>query len=738
MTFLHPILLGAGLACVAIPIAIHLLMRRRRRPVRWAAMRFLMEAYRRRQRRLRLEQLLLLAARCLLIALIALAVGRPVLERAGALGAAPAQDLYLLIDNSLASGLTDESGTSALDRSIAEAVALLGSLDGARGDRAALVLLGADSELAVFPPTSDVGQVERRVREITPTQSGMDLSGALAALAPRIEPTAGGARATVAVLSEFREGSVGSAPVLPGLGEGVRVVAREPADAPVDNTGILGATLLRPIVLTGGAGGVATPQVRVDLLRSGPAVDAGGLTRVRATALGKELPRELGSAVVEWAPGQSEARVTVDLAEGSSLGRVVLRVEIDRDANELDNSAWAVLDVREALRVAVVGTRRYGARPAISEFMPSDWLGLALRPMGDGAGEINVEVIEASRLEGAQLAGFDAAIVAEPDRVRPAGWEAIGEFAARGGAVVLAAAPAVGAQLWTESATQALALPWEIEREPVEVEGGELVAGEAGGADLLWFLRGELAELTETVRVQRVLPVRVEDGAEVLLETAGGRAVLLAAPAGEDEGGRFRGVVALLATAVDLEWSDLPARPLMVPLFQELVRSGVGAVGPQTRIAAGARARVRGSVVEVRPLGEAEDGRRSYAVDLTTGSTREPLRRSGVFEAVDEGGRGAGAIVVQADAAAGRTRPVEASRVEAWLSSVAGTSAHFAWRSERAEGRGGPSVERRGSDRSGPGLALLAAALALAVVELGLARFVSHAPGREGGTGGEA
>ena len=43
MSFLHPILAGAGLAAVAIPILIHLLMRRRRRPIDFGAMRFLLE-----------------------------------------------------------------------------------------------------------------------------------------------------------------------------------------------------------------------------------------------------------------------------------------------------------------------------------------------------------------------------------------------------------------------------------------------------------------------------------------------------------------------------------------------------------------------------------------------------------------------------------------------------------------------------------------------------------------------
>ncbi|MBN8645264.1 MAG: BatA domain-containing protein, partial [Planctomycetes bacterium] len=82
MTFLHAGLAAAGFACVAIPIVIHLLFRRRRKPTPWAAMRFLLEAMRRQRRRLRLETLLLLAARCLMLACLAAAIARPLLSGA--------------------------------------------------------------------------------------------------------------------------------------------------------------------------------------------------------------------------------------------------------------------------------------------------------------------------------------------------------------------------------------------------------------------------------------------------------------------------------------------------------------------------------------------------------------------------------------------------------------------------------------------------------------------------------
>src|SRR5207302_8409599 len=76
MSFLNPIML-AGLAAISVPIIIHLLNRRKFQKVVWAAMRFLKISVEQNQRRMRIEDMILLALRCLLLALLALALARP-------------------------------------------------------------------------------------------------------------------------------------------------------------------------------------------------------------------------------------------------------------------------------------------------------------------------------------------------------------------------------------------------------------------------------------------------------------------------------------------------------------------------------------------------------------------------------------------------------------------------------------------------------------------------------------
>src|SRR6516225_3705627 len=73
------------LAAAAAPVLIHLLTRRQYRETNWAAMDSLLAAVKRRARRIRLEQLLLLVLRTLTIATVVIALAEPYVERAGAI-----------------------------------------------------------------------------------------------------------------------------------------------------------------------------------------------------------------------------------------------------------------------------------------------------------------------------------------------------------------------------------------------------------------------------------------------------------------------------------------------------------------------------------------------------------------------------------------------------------------------------------------------------------------------------
>lgn len=98
--FINPWML-AGLAGVALPVLAHLLSRRKYDTVDWGAMQFL-EIGRSARRRIRLEELLLLALRMSLIALIAIALSRPWMSGGfiDHFASRPACDMAIVIDSS--------------------------------------------------------------------------------------------------------------------------------------------------------------------------------------------------------------------------------------------------------------------------------------------------------------------------------------------------------------------------------------------------------------------------------------------------------------------------------------------------------------------------------------------------------------------------------------------------------------------------------------------------------------
>src|SRR5437660_12753120 len=74
--FLNPANMVIGGALISSPIIIHLINRMRFKRVRWAAMEFLLKSQKRNRRRLIIEQLILLALRCCLVALAGFLVAR--------------------------------------------------------------------------------------------------------------------------------------------------------------------------------------------------------------------------------------------------------------------------------------------------------------------------------------------------------------------------------------------------------------------------------------------------------------------------------------------------------------------------------------------------------------------------------------------------------------------------------------------------------------------------------------
>ncbi len=139
--FLHPALLAAGAAAAAVPIIIHLLNRRRVRPLEWAAMAWLLAALKKHQRRLKLENWLVLFLRCAALALLGMGLARWVVaDSALAALARPKRTIVLLLDTSYSTGA--RTGARAVSDRVRELADTL--LAGLSADDVAAIVLSND------------------------------------------------------------------------------------------------------------------------------------------------------------------------------------------------------------------------------------------------------------------------------------------------------------------------------------------------------------------------------------------------------------------------------------------------------------------------------------------------------------------------------------------------------------------------------------------------------------------
>jgi hypothetical protein len=182
-------------AAVSIPVIIHLLNRKRFRVVEWAAMRFLLAAQKKNARRMRLEQLILLAVRCLMVLILVLAMSSvtPWAEAMwrwinpaggkGILSSGSRTHKVLVLDGSFSMGLK-VGDTTCFERARELALQIVG--EGGGGDAFSVVLMASPPRRIVAEPSEDARKVAAELRALKMTHGNSDLAATLSTVASLI------------------------------------------------------------------------------------------------------------------------------------------------------------------------------------------------------------------------------------------------------------------------------------------------------------------------------------------------------------------------------------------------------------------------------------------------------------------------------------------------------------------------------------------------------------------------
>ena len=253
-----------------------------------------------------------------------------------------------------------------------------------------------------------------------------------------------------------------------------------------------------------------------------------------------------------------------------------------------DDAAISPVRARARLDVFILAqasTRAGEGR--IDSYGPAEWLSLCLAPQADDSerrrldADIRVTLLDPTITpQLAALAEADAVMVPRPDLLDATGWARVKDALAAGAFVLISPPPDAALHLWADGLKDMGSLKWEFAREATSHATPLKVSPERTmneGSDPLALLAGELEELVKPVTVTRTLAVSGPRGAfDTVLSLSDGSPLLITARPDSGSEGSRGGVLAFLSTVIDLRWSDLPTKPLMLPLVQELVRQGVG------------------------------------------------------------------------------------------------------------------------------------------------------------------
>ena len=724
MNFLTPAFAIAGILACAIPILIFLLWRQRKKPVEWGAMRFLLEAYRRSRSRLRLEKWLLLALRCLALGLAGFALARPMLDAVGLGGSNGNRVVFFVIDDGMTSGVLDNDGTAALAASIDQARDMIDGL--LPGDRVGILTTArsrGSSDVDLLPATANLDAARGWLRGIEAKPVPSDFPAALARLQNAIDdPIREGVPVSAVLLSEFRAGSApleeALAPLnLPGS---VELAYLTPASEQRTNIAVTTVEPVRSVLVPGAADG--SGQIVVRLERAGGELTS-AVTTVRLS--GEDLPAT-DSRTVEWDAGQREASVDFRI-DGSGLGdrTIAVTASIDHDSLPVDDERHAVLEARSGLRIVLVDRRRFGQSAGIDRLTSGEWMRRALIPTDESP--IVLETIEPASLVEADIRDADVVLTPRPDLIRSGGWEAMRSFVDRGGIVLVSPPAELTVHQWTDDLLRAMPMAWNFERQvEMTTSAPWTLDGDRVAPPLLSMIGSDLGELVAPIAIDRLLPVDLErtTRSRTLLALEDGRPFLISGVPGTDgedadsqtsERETSLGLVLYLAAAPELSWTNLPTKPLMVPLMQEIARQGVSTVRRRARAQAGEQpwlGRFRAADQLRAPGGQ------RLTID-SSGRPVEPLMVPATWTVVDAGEQKIGLLPVNVDPAGSRTEPQTADQVATWLES-SGT-----W--TPIDGEAGDTLAGTAEEGASISGLLLTLLLIVLILETLLARWFSHA-----------
>ena len=587
----------AGLACVSIPIIIHILNRRRFKTVTWAAMDFLLRAMKKNRRRLRFEQWVLLATRCLLVFLLGLALARPLgceNQSVAGIGGRTGLNVFV-IDNSYSMAYESSHPGGArthLEQAKKIAHALIDRMNSGGESVAVITASRPAAALSGFEkPSYNLASAASAVDRVEQTYGATDILGALQ-LAMRVGQEE--ARQPVRNLYILSD-STRSAWEAPQQADALKQTAHDLAKLfrvthynlaegrPQWNQAVVD---VRPTA------GLVTTKFGSDF-----AAVARGYGQVLETSLRwTQNDANLASGPSVRLDADTPPQIQTKAQFKSGGPQVVSAGVLTNDALDFDKSRWRVVDVASALRVLIVeGQRGVNVLEGSGAFLQ-----VALSPPAPGAAApgaaqtssyVASELISDLELGNKVLGDYRAVVLAGVAQVSAPQADALAAFVKQGGTLLLF----MGEPVDPNNYNQVL-LPRKLMPGPLVKRMQAAADQKQFGFDfnpggnlhpLLSLFKNQPNTGLDTAEVSTYWQVDIPPGSEVERvldyggggEAGGGGAAAAATRHAADPAITVHalgdGRVVFVATTANAEWTNLPAKMVYVSLVHELLSGSV-------------------------------------------------------------------------------------------------------------------------------------------------------------------
>jgi hypothetical protein len=467
--------LAVAVGAASVPIIIHLLNRKRFQVVVWAAMRFLLQAQRQNTRKMRLEQLLLLALRVLVILLVVLAMASvmPWAEEvwanlwpdaAGFITARKGRiQKILVLDGSLSMAVKLEDGKTAFER--ARELARQIVLDSQPGDGFSVALLKDSPAWVVGEISYDAQKVAREIELVRQSHGNGSVPALLNMVAGKLAEAPGRFDGReVYFLTDLQQ-----ATWLPSEAAGLAKTARTAKEKNVLQEIQKHARTIFVDVGREGVSNVAVADLRLD----DPLISTGQLVaikaQVQAFSAGTGQPEKVVRVeLLTGLAGSREGKFTLSVVDQKQIrirpgsrqqvnfshrfsrpGTYAVQVRVEPDDLEPDNARTLIVTVRDTVPVLLVN-----GKPAADPFdRATEYLREALQPFSPPIPKfapLRPKVVGVSQFTDASesdLAGYDCIFLCDVGQLGSGEVRRLEAHLRRGGGLVISCGETMADQL---------------------------------------------------------------------------------------------------------------------------------------------------------------------------------------------------------------------------------------------------------------------------------------------------